>query len=86
MESKTMDLEDALHVANSVVFASVGRRLNEVEAAILLGALQEQSYEQIAEVSGYSLSYIKRNVGPKLWSLLERTFGNPSVKPTFEGR
>ena len=67
-----MDLEHALEVANSVVFAKVGRRLNEVEAAILLGALQEQTYEQIAYVSGYSLSYIKRNVGPKLWSLLEQ--------------
>ncbi len=51
-----MDLEQALHVANSVVFTKVGRRLNEIEAAILLGALQEQTYEQIAEGSGYSLS------------------------------
>jgi len=67
-----MDLEHALQVANSVVFAKVGERLNEVEATILL-ELQEQTYEQIA-MSGYSLSYIKRNVGPKLWSLLERAF------------
>ena len=80
-----MDLEHALQVANSVVFAKVGRRLNEVEAAILLGALQEQTYEQIAEVSGYSLSYIKRNVGPKLWSLLEQAFGEPVSKTNFRG-
>ncbi|MBD2102805.1 NB-ARC domain-containing protein [Leptolyngbya sp. FACHB-261] len=80
-----MDLEQALHVANSVVFAKVGRRLNEVEAAILLGALQEQTYEQIAEVSGYSLSYIKRNVGPKLWNLLEQAFGEPVSKTNFRG-
>ncbi len=80
-----MDLEDALHVANSVIFAKVGRRLNEVEAAILLGALQEQTYEQIAEVSGYSLSYIKRNVGPKLWHLLEQAFGEPVSKTNFRG-
>jgi WD40 repeat protein len=80
-----MDLENALQVANSVVFAKVGRRLNEVEAAILLGALQEQTYEQIAEASGYSLSYIKRNVGPKLWSLLEQAFGEPVSKTNFRG-
>jgi len=80
-----MDLEQALQVANSVVFAKVGRRLNEVEAAILLGALQEQTYEQIAEVSGYSLSYIKRNVGPKLWSLLEQAFGEHVSKTNFRG-
>jgi WD40 repeat protein len=80
-----MDLEHALQVANSVVFAKVGRRLNEVEAAILLGALQEQTYEQIAEVSGYSIGYIKRNVGPKLWSLLEQAFGEPVSKTNFRG-
>jgi WD40 repeat protein len=80
-----VDLEQALHVANSVVFTKVGRRLNEVEAAILLGALQEQTYEQIAEVSGYSLSYIKRNVGPKLWSLLEQAFGEHVSKTNFRG-
>ncbi|MBD3885644.1 NACHT domain-containing protein [Phormidium tenue FACHB-886] len=74
-----------MHVANSVIFAKVGRRLNEVEAAILLGALQEQTYEQIAEVSGYSLSYIKRNVGPKLWHLLEQAFGEPVSKTNFRG-
>lgn len=82
---RTMDLEDALHVANSAVFAKVGRRLNEVEAVILLGTLQEQTYEQIAEGSGYSLSYIKRNVGPKLWSLLEQAFGEPVSKTNFRG-
>ncbi|MEH2183825.1 NB-ARC domain-containing protein [Nostoc sp.] len=78
-----MDLEHALQVANSVVFAKVGRRLNEVETTILLGALQELTYEQIAEVSGYSLSYIKRNVGPKLWSLLGQAFGEHVSKTNF---
>lgn len=85
MELKTVDVEDALQVANSVVFAKVGRRLNEVEAAILLGTLQEQTYEQIAEASGDSLSYIKRNVGPKLWSLLEQAFEEPVSKTNFRG-
>ncbi|AGY56986.1 hypothetical protein GKIL_0740 [Gloeobacter kilaueensis JS1] len=80
-----MDLEQALQVANSVVFAKVGRRLSELESVILLGALQEQTYEQIAEESGYSLSYIKRNVGPKLWSLLERACGEPVRKTNFRG-
>ena len=80
-----MNLEDALHVANSIVFAKVGRRLSEVEAAILLGALQEQTYEQIAEASGYSPSYIKHNVGPKLWSLLEQACGEPVSKTNFRG-
>jgi len=80
-----MDLEDALHIANSVVFAKVGRRLNEVEVTILLGALQEQTYEQIAEGSGYSLSYIKRNVGPKLWGLLTQACGEPVSKTNFRG-
>ncbi|WP_404783137.1 NB-ARC domain-containing protein [Altericista sp. CCNU0014] len=80
-----MDLEQALHLAHSVVFAKVGRRLNKVEAAILQGALQAQTYEQISETSGYSLSYIKYNVGPKLWSLLGQACGEPVSKTNFRG-
>lgn len=67
-----MDVEQALRAANSALFAQKGRRLTETEAAILLGPWQSQAYEQIAETSGYAISYLKRDVGPQLWKRLEQ--------------
>jgi hypothetical protein len=73
-----MNSEQALEVANAAFFAFVGRGLSEVETAILVGSLQDQTYEQIAESSGYAISYLKRDVGPKFWKLLGRRSSNPS--------
>jgi len=59
-----MDIEQMLQIANSTMFAHNGRRLSEVETAILLGSIQRQPYEHIAEASGMP-SAIKHDVGPK---------------------
>jgi len=56
-----------------------------VETAILLGSIQQQPYEHIAEASGYAVSYL-HDVGPKFWKLLGRHLEKLSAKPTFEGR
>lgn len=64
-----MDFEQALEVVDASVFARFGRHLTDVETAILNGAWQSQTYEQIAVTSGYSASYITRDVGPKAWRL-----------------
>jgi hypothetical protein len=70
-------------VANTALFAQFGRRLTEPEASILLGSLQSRTYEEIAETSGYAISYLKRDVGPKLWKLLEQALGEPVSKTNF---
>jgi hypothetical protein len=79
-----MDLAQLLEVANTAVFAKVGRNLTDLEAAILRGALADQTYEQIAVTSGYSVSYVKRDVGPKLWRLLSEALGEPVSKTNFQ--
>jgi hypothetical protein len=75
-----MNLAQLLAVANAGVFAKPGRNLTDLEAAILRGALADQTYEQIAETSGYSIIYVKRDVGSKLWRLLSEAPGEPVNK------
>ena len=72
MAALGMNFEQALEVANIAVFTEFGRHLTDVETAILMGAWQSQTYEQIADASGYSVSYLTRDVGPKLWKLLSQ--------------
>ena len=78
-----MNLEDALSVANAAVFDRFGKRLNDVETAIVRGAWHSQTYVQIAEASGYSISYITRDVGPKLWKSLSQALGEGVSKTSF---
>jgi len=79
-----MNFEQALEVVNQSVFARFGRHLTDVETAILMGSLQSQTYEQIAFSSGYSISYITRDVGPKVWKLLSQVLGETVSKTNFQ--
>lgn len=79
-----MKVEQGLAVANAALFATVGRHLNDVETAILIGAWHGQTYEQIASASGYSTSYLTRDVGPKLWKLLGQALGESVSKTNFQ--
>lgn len=81
--SSELNLEQALLVANRAIFARVGRALSQVETAVLQGAWQSQTYEQIAEAAGYSVSYLTRDVGPKFWKLLSKALGETVSKTNF---
>ncbi len=79
-----MKFEQALEAVNQSVFVSCGRYLTDVETAILIGSFQSQTYEQIAFSSGYSTSYITRDVGPKVWKLLSQVLGETVSKTNFQ--
>jgi hypothetical protein len=79
-----MDFEQALEVANTAMFALSSRHLTDVETAILIGAWQSKTYEQIASTSGYSISYLTRDIGPKLWKLLSQALGETVSKTNFQ--
>ncbi|NCJ04937.1 NACHT domain-containing protein [Synechococcales cyanobacterium C] len=79
-----MDIEQVLRIANSALFNHSGKRLSEVEASILLGSTQRHTYEQIAETSGYAISYLKYDVGPKLWKRLGQALGETVSKTNFQ--
>ena len=78
-----MNWEQALELVNEKAVAQINRRLGDVESAILRGAWQGQTYEQIADVLGYSASYFTRDVGPKLWKLLSQVLGETVSKTNF---
>jgi hypothetical protein len=79
-----MELEDALEIADELVFLKAGRRLTPVELAIVKGACNRQTYEQIAHEASYSPNYLKFDVAPKLWKLLSDTFGETVGKTTLK--
>jgi len=79
-----MEFEQALAIADAAVFEFTGRHLNDVETAILKGSWHRQTYEQIADASSYSISYLTRDVGPKLWKLLAQALGEPVSKTSFQ--
>jgi WD40 repeat protein len=79
-----MEFERALEIANVATFAKFGKCLSDVETVILKGAWQGQTYEQIAEISGYSVSYLTRDIGPKLWKFLSQALEQPVSKTTFQ--
>ncbi|GAB4366453.1 MAG: NB-ARC domain-containing protein [Elainellaceae cyanobacterium] len=79
----SMNVEQALNLVNAAMLTQIGRGLNDVETAILQGAWQSQTYEQIADISGYSVSYLTRDVGPKFWKLLSQSLQENVSKTSF---
>jgi hypothetical protein len=73
--STTLAFEEALKTADAAVFAQANRHLRNIEVAVLKGAWQGQTYDQISTDCGYAADYIKHDVGPKLWQLLSLSFG-----------
>ncbi|MGV2831620.1 WD40 domain-containing protein [Myxosarcina sp. GI1(2024)] len=78
-----LESEEILAIANAAIFEIAERYLSDVEAAIVTGAIADRTYEQIAEQSSYSISYVKRDVGPKLWRLLSKALGEKVSKTNF---
>ncbi len=78
------ELERIVAAANAAVFQQTDRYLSDVETTILLGAIADQTYEQIAASSNYSINYLKRDIGPKLWRLLSEALGEKISKTNFQ--
>lgn len=79
-ENPLVPFDVALKVADRSVLTTFGRHLKNIEIAVLRGAWQGQTYDQIAEAQGYAPEYIKHDVGPKLWQLLSSSFGEKVSK------
>lgn len=80
-----MELETAIAFTDALVFAKVGMHLSDLQQAMLRASWswQRQSYDQIAEAYGYSATYLKHDVGPKLWKLLSEVLGEKVTKTSF---
>ncbi|WP_052050794.1 ATP-binding protein [Leptolyngbya sp. KIOST-1] len=75
-----MDFEQAIAAANAKLQAHCDRSLTDLEIDLLRGAWNNLTYEQIADLSGYSLNYLQRDFGPRFWRLLSEAYGRKVSK------
>ena len=77
-------LDEALKIANQLIYPQIQRNLTDVETAIIRGAWYKKDYGEIAEENNYTLSYISQDVAPKLWKLLSEALGEKVKKNNFK--
>jgi hypothetical protein len=80
-----MEFEQALAIANDTANQKLARPLTELEIALLFGAWNNLTYEQIADRSGYSINYLQRDIGPKFWQFLSYALGRKVNKKNLRG-
>jgi len=78
------NLDEAIKIANQVVFIKANRNLTDVEILVFKGAWHRQEYDQIAAQNQYTTSYISQDVAPKLWILLTEALGEKVKKSNFK--
>ncbi len=83
MSRKPMDFEEAFRVADAAVLDYTGKYLSDIQKLVLRGAWQNLPYDAIAEGHGYAASYLKQDVGPKLWRVLSDALGEKVGKKNF---
>ncbi|MCC3424557.1 MAG: AAA family ATPase [Microcoleus sp. PH2017_01_SCD_O_A] len=77
-----MDLKEVLKLADDIVFAKTGQHLDDLQAAVLQGTLQRETYKQIAKDFDCSESRI-REIGSELWQILSEDLGEDVNKKNF---
>ncbi|NEO89170.1 MAG: hypothetical protein F6K56_02455 [Moorea sp. SIO3G5] len=80
-----IDIQEGLGFAEQLVFSNTGQSLSDIQRAVLQKSWQGQrkTYDQIAQELGYSASYIKQTVAPKLWKLFSEALGEKVSKTNF---
>ncbi|MBD1850005.1 NB-ARC domain-containing protein [Leptolyngbya sp. FACHB-711] len=80
-----MEIDQALLFTDALVFAKTGLHLTDLQQAMLRASWSwtRQSYDQIADAYGYSPTYLKHDIGPKLWKLLSEVLGEKVTKTSF---
>lgn len=77
-------LEDAIEVAEQLVYQQASRNLKDVEITVLRGAWDKLAYGRIATQNKYSASYISQDAAPELWKLLSNALGEKVRKSNFK--
>ncbi|MEG4428108.1 MULTISPECIES: NB-ARC domain-containing protein [unclassified Microcoleus] len=77
-----MNLKEMLKLADEIVFAKTGQHLDDLQAAVLRGTLQRETYKEIAKDFNCSESRI-REIGSELWQILSEELGEDVNKTNF---
>ncbi|GAX38948.1 NACHT domain-containing protein [Nodularia sp. NIES-3585] len=73
---ENVNFDEALVVVNDLILTERGKGLSEAEIIVMKGAWNNLDYEEIANQSTYTLNYLQRVVGARLWDTLSKTIGN----------
>lgn len=78
-----MNSDEVFNTANTVCFAKTGKHLNTTQRAIILGSVEQLTYDEIGQRYGYSGKYLRQDAGPELWNLLSQALGEEVGKKSF---
>lgn len=78
-----MNIDSALLFLDHLILQKSGATLRAPEKVILRGSWDGLTYEQMANASEYSINYLMRDIGPKLWKSLSDIFEEPIGKGNF---
>ncbi|MEG4917540.1 NB-ARC domain-containing protein [Microcoleus sp. B7-D4] len=77
-----MNLKEMLNLADRIIFEKTGQHLDDLQAAVLRGTLQRETYKEIAKEFECSESRI-REIGSELWQILSENLGEDVNKKNF---
>ena len=77
-------LKTALQTVDNIIVRHQGRHLKDIEIKIFDGAWKGQTYEEIAEITGYTHDYICKDRGCKLWKHLSIALDEEVTKTNFK--
>ena len=78
-----MNLKEALKLAIRIVFEKTGQHLDDLQAAVLQGTLEHETYKHIVKDFDCSESSV-RKVGSELWQILSEELGEDVNKKNFQ--
>jgi WD40 repeat protein len=80
-----MDIQQALAFVDTLIFEKTGKHLTDLQRRVLHSFWSDPHlrYHDIAETYGYSVNYLKQDIGPKLWQLLSECCGEKISKANF---
>lgn len=77
-----MDTEEALEIADRLIYAKTGKHLNDLEREVFIGSWQGQTYEKMYPLNP---EYVEKNVGYKLWKKLSFALEEKVTKKGLRG-
>jgi len=77
-----MSLKEALKLADRIIFEKTGQHLDDLQAAVLKGTLERETYKHIAKDFDCSESSV-RKVGAELWEIFSEELGEDVSKTNF---
>ncbi|CAD5935577.1 putative WD repeat-containing protein alr2800 [Planktothrix rubescens] len=77
-----MDVQEVLRLADHLVFTKTGKRLDDLQEAILRGSLENEKYSKVADAFHCSEGHVK-DIASDLWKILSDALGEKVRKSNF---